>query len=67
MSLTLSIIKPDAVKRKISGEINALIEKNDIKIVAQKMIHLSIDIKYNVNSIIVNKFLHCERFYFCWQ
>ena len=43
MSLTLSIIKPDAVKRKLSGEINALIEKNDIKIVAQKMIHLSID------------------------
>jgi len=43
MSLTLSIIKPDAVKRKISGEINALIEKNDMKIVAQKMIHLSID------------------------
>ena len=43
MSLTLSIIKPDAVKRKVSGEINALIEKNDIKIVAQKMIHLSID------------------------
>ena len=43
MNLTLSIIKPDAVKRKISGEINALIEKNDIKIVAQKMIHLSID------------------------
>ena len=27
----------------MSGEINALIEKNDIKIVAQKMIHLSID------------------------
>ena len=43
MSLTLSIIKPDAVKRKVSWEINALIEKNDIKIVAQKMIHLSID------------------------
>ncbi len=43
MSLTLSIIKPDAVKRKVSGEINALIEKNDIKIIAQKMIHLSID------------------------
>ena len=40
---TLSIIKPDAVKRKVSGEINALIEKNDIKIIAQKMIHLSID------------------------
>ena len=43
MSLTLSIIKPDAIKRKISGDINTLIEKNDIKIVAQKMIHLSID------------------------
>ena len=43
MDLTLSIIKPDAVKRNITGEINALIEKNDIKIVAQKMIHLSIE------------------------
>ncbi len=43
MDLTLSIIKPDAVKRNITGEINSLIEKNDIKIVAQKMIHLSID------------------------
>ena len=43
MNLTLSIIKPDAVKRNITGEINSLIEKNDMKIVAQKMIHLSID------------------------
>ena len=43
MDLTLSIIKPDAVKRNIPGEINSLIEKNDMKIVAQKMIHLSID------------------------
>lgn len=43
MDLTLSIIKPDAVKRNITGEINALIEKNDMKIVAQKMIHLSIE------------------------
>ena len=42
MDLTLSIIKPDAVKRNITGEINSLIEKNDMKIVAQKMIHLSI-------------------------
>ena len=39
----MSIIKPDAVKRNITGEINSLIEKNDMKIVAQKMIHLSID------------------------
>ena len=43
MELTLSIIKPDAVKRNITGEINSLIEKNDMKIVAQKMIHLSIE------------------------
>ena len=43
MDLTLSIINPDAVKRNITGEINSLIEKNDMKIVAQKMIHLSID------------------------
>ena len=31
MNLTLSIIKPDAVKRGIIGEINSLIEKNDMK------------------------------------
>ena len=43
MELTLSIIKPDAVKRNVTGEINSLIEKNDMKIVAQKMIHLSIE------------------------
>ena len=43
MDLTLSIIKPDAVKRNITGEINSLIEKKDMKIVRQKMIHLSID------------------------
>ena len=36
MNLTLSIIKPDAVKRGIIGEINSLIEKNDMKIVAQE-------------------------------
>ena len=58
MSLTLSIIKPDAVKRKISGEINALIEKNDIKIVAQKMIHLSIDDAKRFYSV------HKERAFF---
>ena len=30
MELTLSIIKPDAVKRGLVGEINTLIEKNKI-------------------------------------
>ena len=39
---TLSIIKPDAVKRGLTGEINTLIEKNKMRIVAQKMLHLSL-------------------------
>ncbi len=37
MQYTLSIIKPDAVKRNLSGQINAYFEKNNLKIVAQKM------------------------------
>ena len=43
MELTLSIIKPDAVKRGLVGEINSLIEKNKMRIVAQKMLHLSLN------------------------
>ncbi len=43
MNTTLSIIKPDAVKRNLIGEINTMIEKNKMKIVAQKMILLSIN------------------------
>ena len=42
MELTLSIIKPDAVKRGLTGEINTLIEKNKMRIVAQKMLQLSL-------------------------
>ena len=42
MELTLSIIKPDAVKRNLIGEINTQIEKNNMKIVAQKMMMLSL-------------------------
>lgn len=38
---TFSIIKPDATKRNLTGEINALLEKAGLRIVAQKMIHLS--------------------------
>lgn len=38
---TLSIIKPDATKRNLTGEINARFEKNGLRIVAQKRIHLS--------------------------
>ena len=43
MKLTLSIIKPDAVKRNIIGEINKMIEDKSIKIIGQKMIKLSLE------------------------
>ena len=38
---TLSIIKPDATSRNITGAINSIIEKEGIKIIAQKRIKLS--------------------------
>ena len=34
---TLSIIKPDATKRNITGKVNSYFEKGGLKIVAQKM------------------------------
>ena len=40
MEKTLSIIKPDATKRNITGKINALIEDSGLRIVAQKRIKL---------------------------
>ena len=43
MERTLSIIKPDATKRNISGRINQIIEENDLRIIAQKRIKLSTD------------------------
>ncbi len=38
---TLSIIKPDATHRNLTGKINAKFEDAGLKIVAQKRIHLS--------------------------
>lgn len=38
---TLSIIKPDATKRNITGKINAKFEEAGLRIIAQKRIHLS--------------------------
>ena len=38
MNRTFSIIKPDATKRNITGEINRLIENNNLRIIAQKRI-----------------------------
>jgi nucleoside-diphosphate kinase len=40
---TLSIIKPDAVAKNVIGEIYARFEKAGLKIVAAKMVHLSLD------------------------
>ena len=41
MQNTLSIIKPDATKRNITGSINKIIEDNGFRIIAQKRIKLS--------------------------
>lgn len=38
---TLSILKPDATRRNITGAINALLEKSGLRIVAQKRVRLS--------------------------
>ena len=38
---TLSIIKPDATKRNLTGAINARFEENGLRIVAQKRVRLS--------------------------
>ncbi len=38
---TLSILKPDAVKNNITGNINSYIEQSGLKITAQKMILLT--------------------------
>ena len=41
MERTLSIIKPDGVSRGLIGEVVKRFEKNDIKIVAMKMVKLT--------------------------
>ncbi len=38
---TLSILKPDATRRNLTGKINAIIEAAGLRIVAQKRIRLS--------------------------
>jgi nucleoside-diphosphate kinase len=42
MERTLSIIKPDATRRSITGKINAMIEDAGLSIIAQKRIRLSV-------------------------
>ncbi len=40
---TLSIIKPDATRRNLTGKINARFEENGLRIIAQKRLHLTED------------------------
>ena len=58
MDKTFSIIKPDATKRNITGSINHVIEKNGLRIIAQKRIKLSKNDAENFYSI------HKERPFF---
>ena len=41
MQRTLSIIKPDGVKRGLIGEVVRMLEQNDLNIVAMKMVHMT--------------------------
>ena len=38
---TFSIIKPDATKRNLTGEVNAVIEKAGLRIIAQKRVRMT--------------------------
>ena len=51
MERTFSIIKPDATKRNITGEINQIIEQKGLRIVAQKRVQLSEEQAKNFYSI----------------
>ena len=41
MERTLSIIKPDGVKRGLIGEIVRMLEQNNLEIIAMKMLHMT--------------------------
>jgi nucleoside-diphosphate kinase len=58
MQKTFSIIKPDAVARNLIGKINSIIEGNDLKIIAQRMIHMSKEQAENFYAV------HKERPFF---
>jgi nucleoside-diphosphate kinase len=40
---TLSILKPDATRRNLTGAINARFEENGLRIIAQKRLHMTED------------------------
>ena len=51
MNRTLSIIKPDATKRNLTGAINKIIEDNNLRIIAQKRIKLTKEMAEGFYSI----------------
>ena len=55
---TLSIIKPDGVRRNLVGKIISRFEENNLRIVATKMIHMTISESEGFYAV------HCERPFF---
>lgn len=55
---TLSIIKPDATRRNLTGAINDRIEKAGLKIVAQRRMRLTLEMAENFYDV------HRERAFF---
>jgi len=51
MDQTFSIIKPDATKRNITGDINKVIEDSGLRIIAQKRIKLTNEQAENFYSV----------------
>ena len=48
---TLSIIKPDATRRNLTGKINARLEEAGLRIVAQKRLRLSLEQAQNFYAV----------------
>ena len=55
---TLSIIKPDATRRNLSGKINARLEEAGLRVIAQKRLKLTREQAENFYSV------HSERTFF---
>jgi nucleoside-diphosphate kinase len=55
---TLSILKPDATRRCLTGKINALIESSGLRIIAQRMIRLTLPQAQKFYAV------HAERAFF---
>jgi nucleoside-diphosphate kinase len=58
MERTLSIIKPDGVKRGLIGEVIRMLEQNNLEIIAMKMLHMT---KKQAEGFYA---VHCERPFF---